>query len=110
MACPRAGIATALTIVGCFVGYAIGMQRAYNPELGSYMGRIMRTQTMAANYSVAFAVGGALVGILIDVRLNGWLRRREWRYSMRTLLMAMVAFSVLAYGLRCFFEIQRLTP
>jgi hypothetical protein len=59
---------------------------------------------------MAGALTGAAFGSAIDTAINGWPRKSDWRFGLRTLMVAVVALAVFCYGLKSFLEIINLAP
>jgi len=48
--------------------------------------------------------------MLIDLRVNGWPRRVDWQFSLRTLMLGVIAFAIFSLGMKALWEIWHLPP
>lgn len=88
------GIASTYTLIGAGLGALVP---ATDPVVGG-------------SVYMAGALLGAAIGIAIDVLRNWPPRRSDWQFSLRTLMLAVVAFTILSIGARTYLQLLNLKP
>jgi len=93
------------TLAGALFGFALD-QITHQPHRGRYLNRVTDDAVRSANYPIHGAIFGACLGIAIDLFINGIPNRSQWRFSVRYLFGIICTLCLLAYGLRCYVQIN----
>lgn len=65
-------------------------------------------EVAGVKWTLGGAIAGLVVGLVVDLAANGLPKRATWRFGTRTLLFAVMASAVLAFGLATAWQILNL--
>jgi len=99
------GIVVGTVLFGALLGHYCAPMTRSGLRSGRYIPAA--PQIAQAVDTINFAVLGAFVGVCVDVAINGWRRRKPWRFSLRLLLLAVAAFAILLYGIQSWWQFSR---
>lgn len=96
-----------IVLAGTLLGAAIGLICSV-PSTNSEMHRPYRLllKDNAAVRPIRFAIWGAIIGLAVDLKLRGRPRAIPRRFSLKMLLLAVLACAILLWGIHSYLEMR----